>query len=256
MHKNSFFDPIENLIVYQLIAQLADNGGEDFTFIEVGAFDGTTANHIHPHATNRGWKGLVIEPSPPAFSKLKLAYAGHPQVIVVQTAVGDKSGIVPFYWVEPDKELDWIDMMSSTDKAVILAQKSLVPNIAERIKELEVPIRTISDLCTEHHLARVDLIKIDAEGHDDDVLRSIDFKKIKPVMIMFEHKLIPTERLHANDEMLTSFGYERIPMWADTVYVTGGFARDECVMRIIASAPSLWPVGRDPTWGNGNWFAN
>lgn len=256
MHRNSFFDAIENNLIYQVLAQLGDTRGV-LTFIDVGAYDGLTRSQIHRHVIGRGWEGLVIEPAPAAFQALQATYAGFPKVRPVNCAIADggSAGTIPFYCVRASAEpSSWEDMLSSLDRETILKQSNLIPDIAERIVEVRVAVRTLASLCQEFKLRQVDLIKIDAEGRDDEVLTTFDFVRYRPSALLFEHKLLPNPRLFALDQRLVALGYTRLSMWSNTLYLWGDFARDECIERVLDNGAALFPPGRDPEWGNGNWF--
>jgi hypothetical protein len=63
MHRISFFDRIETVLIQTLFEHLSDQRS-DLIFVEVGAFDGKTASHTHSLAVERGWSGVVVEPGP------------------------------------------------------------------------------------------------------------------------------------------------------------------------------------------------
>ena len=51
-----------------------------------------------------------------------------------------------------------------------------------------VPCHTVESALRAAGLQNVDLIQIDAEGYDGPIIRSMDFKRIKPRMIRFEYR--------------------------------------------------------------------
>jgi FkbM family methyltransferase len=253
MHRNGFYDHIQNQIVFALFAHLSDLVENRVTFIEVGAFDGTTMSNIHPHATNRGWHGLVIEPLPGPFAALQKSYKGFPAITPLQIAIGETDGTLPFYSVASE-ENGWEGMLSSTDRDTILSQQNLVADIETRVTELTVESKTLATVCHEHRIAHLDLLMVDAEGTDDIVVQSIDFAAIPPTLILLEHKHITNDRLFALDSVLLDNGYERIGLWLDTIYVRKPLSDDACVRRLISDCYKFFPPGRDPEWGNGIWF--
>ena len=55
------------------------------------------------------------------------------------------------------------------------------------IKEIDVPCVTLEHLVNQHLPdEKIDLLVIDAEGHDSTIIRSIDFKTVSPEAIFFE----------------------------------------------------------------------
>ena len=51
-----------------------------------------------------------------------------------------------------------------------------------------VPCLSFMDLIKIENVSKLHLLQIDAEGYDVEILKSIDFKKIKPLIINFEHR--------------------------------------------------------------------
>ena len=252
MHRNSFFDYIQNHIVFVLFGHISDLLGDRVTFVEVGAFDGITVSNIHPHATNRGWTGLVIEPAPEPFEKLKQTYRDFPGILPLQIAINQIDGPMQFFSVRSN-EGGWEGMLSSSDRDLIVAQKSTVADIEERLTATTVEGKTLATVCREHGISHLDLLMVDAEGIDDAVVQSLDFAEVKPLLIMFEHKHIPNGRLQALDGILLDLDYERICLWLDTIYIRKPMSDEECIRRLIDHAARLFPSGRDPQWGNGAW---
>ena len=69
------------------------------------------------------------------------------------------------------------------------------------------------------HLGDVDLLIVDAEGHDDFVIKTVDFSCVKPKAILFESSIIPSQRLSDLKELLHAEGYDLTTFSADTVAV-------------------------------------
>jgi FkbM family methyltransferase len=255
MHRISFFDRIETVLIQTLFEHLSDQRS-DLIFVEVGAFDGKTGSHTHSLAVERGWSGVVVEPGPTAFLALEQTYRGRPSILPLNCAVSDQEGVLPFYWVRNSRPDSWEGMLSSLDKDTILNQRQLIPEIETLIVEKKVEVRTLARICRDAGLDRVDLLKIDAEGHDDAVVRSLDFSRLRPSLILMEHKLIDNDRLFKLQNMLSKYNYGCLAMWANTIFVGPDFAEDECVARLLRHASAMFPPGRDKEWGNGGWYVH
>jgi hypothetical protein len=50
-----------------------------------------------------------------------------------------------------------------------------------------IPTTTINQICIDLKIKTLDYLIVDTEGHDYDILMSVDFDLIKPVFITFEH---------------------------------------------------------------------
>ena len=66
----------------------------DVNFVEIGAYDGIAGDPIRRLIlTNPGWKGVLVEPQPDAFRKLKQNYAGEvSRLHVLNAAISDTPG--------------------------------------------------------------------------------------------------------------------------------------------------------------------
>lgn len=65
--------------------------------LDIGAFDGVTFSNSRA-LVERGWRALLIEPSPYAFAKLLKLYEKTPRVQMVNAAIGLWEGhLVPFF---------------------------------------------------------------------------------------------------------------------------------------------------------------
>lgn len=61
------------------------------TFLDIGANDGVTFSNTRALAL-RGWKGVMVEPSPKAFERLKTLYNGHKGFYIYPFALSDHNG--------------------------------------------------------------------------------------------------------------------------------------------------------------------
>ena len=61
------------------------------TFLDIGANDGVTFSNTKMLA-ERGWKGVLVEPSPKAYAKLKEIYRGVDGVYTYPFAIGNHNG--------------------------------------------------------------------------------------------------------------------------------------------------------------------
>lgn len=78
---------------------------------------------------------------------------------------------------------------------------------SDRISSLISKTITVNDLLDKHNIKNLDILFIDAEGHDDTIIKSIDFKKFDIDSIYFEN-------LHLKDnsvyDFLSKLGYNII----------------------------------------------
>lgn len=134
----------------RLIEMIAPGGG---TFIDVGANVGDWAE-LFLEAGGREKRGLLIEPSSSAVAKLRERFDGRAGVRIIQAAASDSSGEIEFH-EEPDA-----------------GQTSSLHRSASRrgAPSHKVRLTTVDAEAEEAGLGYVDMLKIDAEGHDFHVL--------------------------------------------------------------------------------------
>ena len=188
----NFEDYLKLAVAYHLRAR------PDFAFLQVGAFDGMSNDPIYPLVQAFGIRGIIVEPQANAFEALKKLYADHPQVILVNAAVADANGSRDFFTADSGPI-----QQASFDRAHLL--KHRIP--ADQIVCQQVRCVTITSLLEEHGLDRLDLVQVDAEGYDAEIVRTIDFERVTPRIIRFEHVHLTTEDCDACVGMLASHGY-------------------------------------------------
>jgi hypothetical protein len=81
----------------------------------------------------------------------------------------------------------------------------------------KVPCASVMGLLDKHRIDRLDLFHVDTEGYDFEVLKLIDFKRVKPRMILFEHIHLSADDRAACAAMLTREGYTLKPEQNDTL---------------------------------------
>ena len=144
-------------------------GQREGFYIDVGAG--------HPVADNvscwfylRGWRGLVVEPQ----AELAGLYAHvRPRDMVFSGLVGAQTGETDFHVVDRLHGF-------STMRADVAALSGA--GFATR----RLPIATLAELARVHDLPKVDFLKIDVEGAEIDVLRGIDWARLRPRIILLE----------------------------------------------------------------------
>ncbi len=192
---------------------------EEVIFIQVGSNEGVMATDpLCSFILKNKWRGVLIEPIPRIFNKLKENYRECPQLHFENAAISDTRRMSAFYVVDETAEFfrdnphlvnevggPWGDLVGSLDLNHVLKCKPGL-SLAE-LKAIPVQCVTLQDIVDKYQLPRVDLIHIDAEGHDDVILLSIDFEKMKPKIILFEHAHMTFQKYLLSLDYLQSHGY-------------------------------------------------
>jgi FkbM family methyltransferase len=166
---------------------------ENGFYLDVGAND-----PIHDSVTkafyDRGWSGINIEPMQNFHDAL---VEQRPRDTTLQCIASDAPGEVTFYGI-PGTGL------STADPVIAQERKDRGLNV----QSLTVKARTLTSICEEHAADRpIHFLKIDVEGHEETVLRGMDFSRFRPWLILIE---TPFERDHTWEHLITDAGYQNV----------------------------------------------
>jgi FkbM family methyltransferase len=190
-------------------------------FVEIGANDGEHHDHLRPFIRSRSWSGVMVEPVPYVFERLRRNYGDLDGVVLENVAIADRDGELPFYHLaEVGEEKTgvprWYDGLGSFNREVVLRNAKDIARIEAQLVETSVPALTFESLCRRHGLEGPDLLLMDTEGYDRVLLESIDFTPRKPRIVIYEHfHLRPDERDDCRGYM-ESCGYETMEEGFDT----------------------------------------
>jgi len=197
-------------------------------FVEIGANDGQQEDHLRQIIFSHRWKGVMVEPVPYVFERLRANYKGVPEVRLENSAVADRDGWLPFYHLaaSPDYQREglpqWYDGIGSFSRDFVLAHERLIPDIATRLIETRVPCLTFNSLCTKYELDHVDLLLLDTEGYDYELLRHIDLRLHSPALVVYEHyHLSRSDRVHSR-ALMRGLGYDTLVEGFDTWCLRAG----------------------------------
>ena len=187
---------------------------EEVIFIQIGSNEGVMrSDPLCSLILKNRWKGVLIEPVPRIFEKLKKNYEGHPQLHFENVAISDTRKTCDFYVIDETfkphlknkaGEL-WGDRVSSLEKKHLFKLKEGLTE--EKVNTIQVQCVTLQDIVDKYELDHVDVLHMDTEGHDAIILKSIDFNKIKPKVIVFEHIHITLDVYLSCLGHLSSHGY-------------------------------------------------
>jgi len=94
-----------------------------FTFIQVGAFDGVECDPLRKYLLKYDWKGIMLEPQPAPFERLKKQYSDRPNLSILNAALSKAKGKTGLYILEGDNLPEWTKGMASFDKQNILKHR-------------------------------------------------------------------------------------------------------------------------------------
>jgi FkbM family methyltransferase len=150
------------------------------TFLDVGANDGVTLSNTRALA-EKGWCGVLVEPSPRAFSRLKANYSVMEKkgcIYMYPFALGETKGSVMLDESGP--------LISKTDVALVSTIVESEKKRFERTVTYEktsVECFTYRTFLNRLSIKKFDFISIDAEGCDEVILKQIDVSETKCICI-------------------------------------------------------------------------
>lgn len=212
---------------HDVLAELANK--EDLSLVQIGAHVGKTENdplyeflkskHPPPKIA------LLVEPIKDYFDQLVENYKGVPGLAFEQSAVCSSNDHVRMWRIDCDPHDHgkpyWLAQLSS-----LLEERHTTVWIEGEFKRFYLEHRTTEivqgirfmDLMEKHGIDSIDLLQIDVEGYDFELLRLIDFEKIKPTFINYERVLLGEMESYA-EEMLSRHGYRFIKHGQDTLAI-------------------------------------
>jgi FkbM family methyltransferase len=229
--------------IEKILAALKDR--EDVVIVQIGAYVGDTPNDplvecLRANLTRfPGSRALLVEPVKEFFEQLTENYADLPGAIFENVAIADRDGACTFFRIGVDPteygQPDWLTQCGSTrpdrmaelwDSCVSEGDPEIKAfwhdhSVAER-----VPCLRLETLLERYDITHVDFLQIDTEGSDYDILRTLDFSRIRPDHINYERELLGGDE-PACRAMLEAAGYT-LHDWSET--------------DTIASAPMRWPA--------------
>jgi len=185
--------------------------GRSCCFVQIGSNDGKNGDPLYNWVLReRQWTGLLIEPIPYLFERLKANYAGRDGLKFLNAAIAERRGRLILWSILPEAgpELGlpfWFDQLSSFDRGNLT--RHFGPEIAPYLIEVDVPCVTLEEALDGAGIGNVDIVHVDAEGYDPLILRQIDFKRIRPSFVLYEHKHMAPDAKDECRRMFTNNGY-------------------------------------------------
>lgn len=201
---------------------------ENFFFVQIGANDGRMQDPLYDHIRRYGLRGLLVEPQPAVFEKLKSNYADQPQLLFENCAIAPEKGEMTLYTLPdtldfPEADKNFSGFASFNREHVIKGfnfhapQVGLTGRAEDYLVTCRVAAMPFEALLQKHGIKRVDYVQIDTEGFDFEIIRMIDFEGHPPGAILYEHSGLSPEDKRACWEFLAERGYTCAVCGMDTL---------------------------------------
>lgn len=201
--------------------------------LQIGANDGKTHDSLHVHISHNDLPGLLVEPQPDIFLRLKENYSQNTKLKFANVAIGTTDGLLPFYRINPDLVIEGKEYKASSGSSFYREQ--IVGNVKNRlppmrhdvlkfvsnnpddyIVETNVQVLSLQSLLAKYNVNTIDFMLLDCQGHDYEILKQIDFTRFRPDIINYEHMLLSGADVVASRELLRSHGYRYFVHEGDT----------------------------------------
>jgi len=166
---------------------------ENGFYIDVGAND-PTHDSVTKAFYDHGWTGINVEPMPNYYESL---CQQRPKDTNLQCVAGESAENLTFYGIAGTG-------LSTVDPAMAQMHK----DAGMDVRSQTVQSRTLTSICEEHVQGRpIHFLKIDVEGHEETVLRGMDFSRWRPWIILIE---TPWNRDQTWEHLVIDAGYQSI----------------------------------------------
>jgi len=201
---------------------------EKIFFIQIGANDGIIFDHLYKYARKDKWEGILIEPVIETYLDLKKNYSGSKNLNFLNLAISNKNEDKEIYYIPKSKikenNLNISLKGCSTFHKNRQGDSSIKMRVFENIEHLKtqnVKCITSEKLIKENKIEKIDLLQIDAEGHEHIIITSFPFNKVKPSVVIFEtnrrKKVFSDKQLTEMFDTLKENGYSIIELDQDTI---------------------------------------
>jgi len=168
-HFNSYSQYQEDLILGLLLSSKKSG-----FYVDIGANDPVFLNNTL-HFYKNGWSGINVEPDPRLYKKISDLRT---KDINLNIGIGPKSGLMNFYKMSADT-------LSTFNKKAAIKNGKIHSAKLISVEQIEVkPLSEIFEVYLKNK--EIDFISVDVEGFELSVLKSNDWEKFRPTIIMAE----------------------------------------------------------------------
>lgn len=168
-------------------------------YVDLGANDGITGSNSYL-LEQQGWKGILIEPNPALQNILKEKRSGE----VIPYLVSNDERELEFHLVDGPSNLHGLSRIDADEHFFKHVEKH-----GGTVKKVPLSCHPLTKILEENKVAKdFDFLSIDVEGHELNVLQTLDFDKFSPKIIMLEDNSKGANKGPLN--YLKEFGYTRV----------------------------------------------
>lgn len=210
--KLSYAQQGEDIVLWQILRGAL--GIERPTYLDIGAHHPVFNNNTF-YFYERGARGVLVEPNPALHGVLAQI---RPDDALVRAGIGVTAQTEAEFFVIGGSEDGQLNTFSREQAETLVKRSNGRYSIAQVLK---IPLLNINELMRKHWNGPPNLLSIDTEGFDLPILRSLDFKRMRPDVICAETLEIGGRRVLGEIlQLLTQHGYEvRGGSFVNTIFI-------------------------------------
>ena len=210
--KLSYAQQGEDIVLWQILRGAL--GIEHPTYLDIGAHHPVFNNNTF-YFYERGARGVLVEPNPALHDVLAQLRPGD---ALVRAGIGVTAQTEAEFFVIGGSEDGQLNTFSREQAETLVKRSNGRHSIA---KVLKIPLLDINGLMRKHWNGPPNLLSIDTEGFDLPILRSLDFKRMRPDVICAETLEVGARRVQPDIlQFLAQQGYEvRGGSFVNTIFI-------------------------------------
>ena len=166
-----------------------------FDFVEIGSSCFKTLAEVFKD--DDSVIGLSIEPVPELLDTIKKYCKESKNQYFLRCAVvpNKKNDFVSFFHTvsAKNKSISEAGIGSISEKNINFAIKKARFDVHSKVKKISVPAMTFQEIVEMYEIAEIGFLKIDAEGCDYDIVKSVLISNVKVEAILFEAEPFMTD---------------------------------------------------------------
>ncbi len=181
--KRSYAQSGEDIIAWGEIS--GGHGGPPLRgfYVDVGAYHPKLFSNTYLFY-KKGWRGVCVEPNPTMAKIYKIA---RPRDVLVNCGIA--GGMTPPLKGNGKKTMEYFEFENSAANTFSVEQAEKNQKVGRKlISKKQIKIKTLKEILDEYvpKGQKIDLLSVDVEGMDEEVLRSSDWRKYRPRVIICE----------------------------------------------------------------------
>ena len=138
-------------------------------FLDIGCYHPTRHNNTY-ELYKKGWSGINIDLNP---LTIELFDFMRPKDVNINIGISDKDAEKELYFI------DELDTQNTIDKNQLEFLKKHHNINQDQIIVKKIQTKNLETILNEYQFYNIDFMNLDIEGHELQVLKTLDFKKIK-----------------------------------------------------------------------------